>query len=313
MILSCGERTDIVQYYTPWLLNRLEEGYADVRNPFYPKRVNRYPLNPDVVDTILFCSKNYRPILPYMHDIMRQYPVYCHYTITAYVKDIEPNVPSIKESIETLKELSSIVGRNRITWRYDPVLIYGKYDVNLHMRYFARMAELIALYAHRCVFSFVLMYKKLAVTFPDLKPVSEADQEVLLEHFGRVANQYGIAIQTCGDARNLSRYGIARSGCTTMELLNQANDLNLVNVPLHNQRPGTGCRCIDQRAIGAYDTCMNGCRYCYATSSMDRVKENIRKHDPKSSILIGHLKPDDELVISNPKSFRAEVKQISLF
>ena len=313
MILSCGERTDIVQYYTPWFLNRLHAGYVDVRNPFYTKRVNRYPINPDVIDTILFCSKNYRPILPHMRKIMDTYPVYCHYTITAYGKDIEPGVPSIKDSIETLKELSSVIGRNRLTWRYDPVLIYGTYDKELHMRYFTRMAELISPYAHRCVFSFVLMYKKLAVTFPDLKPVSEDDQHILLEHFGAAAKHFGMEIQTCGDPRDLTAYGIGRSGCTTVELLNRANNLNLKNIPLHNQRPGTGCCCVDQRAIGAYDTCMNGCRYCYATSSMDRVRENISQHDPNSSILIGHLRDDDELVISTPKSYRSPIQQISLF
>ncbi len=313
MILSCGERTDIVQYYTPWLLNRLKMGYVDVRNPFYTSRVNRYPINPDIIDTILFCSKNYQPILPHMKSIMNQYPVYCFYTITAYGTDIEPNVPTIKNSIETLKQLSAIVGRERLTWRYDPVMIYGPYTSELHMRYFTRMAELISPYAHRCIFSFVLMYKKLAVTFPDLHPVSPEDQKILLSHFGATAKKFGIEIQTCGDPRDLTAYGIQRSGCTTVDLLNRANHLNLKHIPLHNQRPGTGCQCVDQRAIGAYDTCMNGCRYCYATSSVQRVKENIKNHDPNSSLLIGHLRPEDELVISNPKSFRSAASQISLF
>ncbi|MDD6366291.1 MAG: DUF1848 family protein, partial [Stecheria intestinalis] len=66
MILTAGERTDIVQYYTPWFMNRLHEGFVDVRNPFYPKRVNRYRISPEIVDAIVFCSKNYEPILPYL-------------------------------------------------------------------------------------------------------------------------------------------------------------------------------------------------------------------------------------------------------
>ena len=313
MILSCGERTDIVQYYTPWFIKRLEEGYVDVRNPFYTKRVNRYPLNPDVIDSILFCSKNYRPILPHIKSIMDRYPVYCFYTITAYGNDLEPNVPSIKDSIETLEELSSIVGRERLSWRYDPVLIYGPYDTALHKKYFTRMCERISPYAHRCIFSFVRMYQKLAVTFPDLLPVSEEDQLVLLEHFGKTAAHFGMEIQTCGDERNLTAFGIKQSGCTTRDLLNLANQLNLRNIPLHNQRPGTGCQCIDQRAIGAYDTCLNGCRYCYATSSMDRVRKNMADHDPDSSILIGHVSEKDELVISAPKSYRSPSEQLSLF
>ena len=313
MILSCGERTDIVQYYTPWLLKRLEEGYVDVRNPFYHKRVNRYPINPDTVDTILFCSKNYEPILPYLPGLMKQYPIYCHYTITAYGTDLEPNVPDIDRSIETLKALSEIVGRKRLTWRYDPVLIYGPYTVDSHIETFSRMCEEIAPYAHRCVFSFVRMYQKLSRTFPDLRPVSEEEEGQLLDAFSRTAHACHIELQTCGESRNFTAWGIKRSGCTTTELLNQANDLNLSGIPLHNQRPGTGCQCVDQRAIGAYDTCVNGCRYCYATSDFQKALENRKAHDPNSSLLIGHVHPEDELVVSNPKSYRKAIKQVSLF
>ena len=123
MIINTGGRTDTVQYYTKWLLKRFEEGYVYSRNPLFPNKVTRYELTPDKVDCVEFCSKNYEPILQDLHLITERFHTHFHYTITAYGKDIEPGVPSIEESIATLKKLSQIVGKKRLVWRYDPVLL----------------------------------------------------------------------------------------------------------------------------------------------------------------------------------------------
>jgi len=110
MILNTGARTDIAQHYSKWLLKRFEEGYVLVRNPMFPHRVTRYELAPDKIDLVMFCSKDYAPLLPRLHEITDRYNTYFHYTITAYGKDIEPGVPSIDKSMETLLELEKIVG-----------------------------------------------------------------------------------------------------------------------------------------------------------------------------------------------------------
>ena len=67
MIINTGGRTDTVQYYSEWLLNRFKEGFVYSRNPFYPNKVTRYELAPDKVDCVVFCSKNYEPILDRLH------------------------------------------------------------------------------------------------------------------------------------------------------------------------------------------------------------------------------------------------------
>src|SRR5699024_4479023 len=98
MIINTGGRTDTVQYYTEWLLRRFSEGYVLSRNPLFPNKVTRYELSPDKVDCVVFCSKNYKPIVPRLHEITDRFPTYFHYTITAYGPDIEPGVPSVEES-----------------------------------------------------------------------------------------------------------------------------------------------------------------------------------------------------------------------
>ena len=88
MIINTGARTDTVQYYAPWLLRRFEEGYVLARNPLFPNKVTRYELDPAVVDCVVFCSKDYRPILPHLHQITDRFSTYFYYTITAYGRDI---------------------------------------------------------------------------------------------------------------------------------------------------------------------------------------------------------------------------------
>lgn len=301
MIINTGGRTDTVQYYTKWLLKRFEEGYVYSRNPLFPNKVTRYELTPEAVDCVVFCSKNYRPILSDLPKITSRFHTYFHYTITAYGKDLEPGVPSVEESVKTLKELSSIVGKQRLAWRYDPVLLTEKYTISSHIETFAQMAKELAPYVDRCIFSFVEMYKKLEVNIPELIPLTEKDKEALACGLGEIAAKYGLHIQTCGTNGDYSRYGVHSSGCTTLETLGKANGVAFKD--LNHKGMRQGCHCIESRDIGAYDTCLNGCKYCYANKNPQKAFENRICHDPDSPLLLGHLEKDDVLTEGNRKSF----------
>lgn len=304
MIINTGGRTDTVQYYTEWLLRRFSEGYVLSRNPLFPNKVTRYELTPDKVDCVVFCSKDYKPILPRLHEITDRFNTYFHYTITAYGKDIEPGVPSIEESMETLIELSKLVGKGRVAWRYDPVLLTKKYTIQQHLETFERMAKVLAPYIDRCIFSFVEMYKKLETNMPELIPLSEEDKDTLARGLGAIANQYGISIQTCGTNGDFTGYGIHTSGCMTLDILGEAN--GVVFKSLKHKGMRQGCHCIESRDIGAYDTCLNGCKYCYANTKPQKARENYRLHAPASPLLLGHIKPEDTIIQGAQKSFLAK-------
>ena len=304
MIINTGGRTDTVQYYAKWLLRRFSEGYALTRNPLFPSKISRYELTPDKVDCVVFCSKNYQPILPYLHEITDRFNTYFHYTITAYGQDIEPGVPSIEESLQTLIKLSKQVGRQRIAWRYDPVLLTEKYTISRHVETFERMARILAPHIDRCIFSFVEMYKKLETNMPELRPLSEEDKDTLAHGLGTLAKQYGIFIQTCGTNGDFARYGIHASGCMTLDILGKANGIVFKNLKHKGMRQG--CHCIESRDIGAYNTCLNGCKYCYANTKSHKARENYRLHDPASPLLLGHVKPEDTIIQGEQKSFLAK-------
>ena len=192
MIINTGGRTDTVNYYSDWLLNRFEEGFVYSRNPLFPNHITKYTLDPSVVDCVVFCSKNYRSIMSKLYRITDRFNVFCHYTITAYGKDVEPNVPDIDQSIGTLVELSAKVGSRRIAWRYDPVLLTEKYTVDYHLKMFDYMASHLAPYVNFCVFSFVEMYKRLEYNMPELIPLTDRDKEKLAEGMGAIARKYGL-------------------------------------------------------------------------------------------------------------------------
>ena len=301
MIINTGGRTDTVQYFSKWLLKRFDEGYVLSRNPMFPENVTRYELTPDKVDCVLFCSKNYAPILDDLHRITDRFNTYFFYTITAYGKDIEPGVPSIEESIETLKRLSSMIGKKRLIWRYDPVLLTSKYTIDVHMETFSRMAKEITPYVDGCVFSFVDMYEKLQFNMSELNPLTNGDMEKLAEGLGRIAKKNGLRIQTCAMTTDYSKYGIESCGCVTLDRIGLANDVEFK--PLKHNGIRRDCRCMESRDIGWYDTCMNGCKYCYANSNPKKAFDNFKYHDPDSPLLMGHLKDSDIVHNSDQRSF----------
>ena len=311
MIINTGGRTDTVQYFTPWLLKRFAEGYVYSRNPLFQNKVTRYELTPDKVDCVQFCSKNYEPILDHLQPIISRFPTYFHYTITAYGKDVEPGVPTIEKSVETLKKLSAIVGRQRLAWRYDPVLLTDKYTIDRHLETFERMAKELTPYVDRCIFSFVEMYKKVEVNMPELIPLSVEDMDILARGFGEIAAKYGLYMQTCGNNGDYSRFGIHSSGCMTLDMIGQANDIEFRKLKHKGMRQG--CGCIETRDIGAYDTCLNGCKYCYANKRPQNAVENYKDHDSDSPLLLGHLKDTDVIQQGAQKSFRKKVVEISLW
>ena len=304
MIINTGGRTDTVQYYTQWLLKRFEEGYVYSRNPLFPNKVTRYELTPEAVDCVQFCSKNYAPILDELPPLVDRFHTYFHYTITAYGKDVEPGVPSIEESMETLKKLSAIVGKQRVAWRYDPVLLTQRYTLQAHLETFDRMAKELTPYVDRCIFSFVEMYQKLETNMPELIPLTEGDMDALARGLGEIAAKHGLYLQTCGTNGDYSRYGIHPSGCMTLEMIGKANGITFRRLKHKGMRQG--CHCIESSDIGAYDTCMNGCKYCYANKRPERAFENYRLHDPDSPLLLGHLQATDVLQQGSQKSFLAK-------
>lgn len=311
MIINTGGRTDTVQYYSEWLLNRFKEGFVYSRNPFSPEKVTKYELTPDKVDCVVFCSKNYEPILNRLNEITDKFNTYFYYTITAYDKDIEPRVPTIEKSIEILLKLEEITSAKRIAWRYDPVLLTDKYTIDYHLETFENMSKQLSGHIDRCIFSFVEMYKKLKTNMPEITELSNSEKTELAKGLGEIAEKYNIIIQTCATDIDYTSFGINPSGCMNLDILGKANNIRFKKLKHKGMRKN--CKCIETRDIGAYDTCPNGCKYCYANSTPQKAIENYKKHNPNSPILFGKINTTDIIQQGNQQSFLDLDQNLKLF
>ena len=308
MILFASGRTDIPAFYSEWFMNRVKAGFVDVRNPYYPEQVTRYLLNTDAVDCIVFCSKNPAPIFPYIEEL-KKFGLYFFVTITPYGKDIEPNVPDKSKVIEDFAELSRILGKKKVAWRYDPIFINGDYTAAYHIRKFREMAEKLAHFTDRCIISFVDLYSKTKKNFPTLKEVSKEDKIFIAQAFGRIGMELGIRIESCAEDIDLFAYGVERGACVSKEVIEKANGIRLMENGRQHLRKH--CDCLPTRDIAYYNCCPHLCRYCYANYDEATVRKNYALHDVNSSFLIGGAKSTDVINVAAQKSW--EDKQLLLF
>lgn len=216
MILNVSGRTDIIAFYSNWFMNRLEEGFIDVRNPFNPKLVSRIYF--EDVDLILFCTKNPISILDKINKINK--PILFHVTVTPYNKDIEPYVPSKKEIIDAVKKLSNIIGKENLCIRYDPIFLSNKYNVDYHIKAFDKLCSLLDGYVNTIIVSFIDDYKNVRNNRKVLnyREFNEEDYKIIGENFSRIAKLHNMTIQTCFEDRNLVEYGFTKGECLSHEL-----------------------------------------------------------------------------------------------
>ena len=155
MIISASRRTDIPAYYSEWFFNRLKAGYVLVRNPMNIHKISKVSLSPKVVDGIVFWTKNPTPMLKRIPEL-EQYSYYFQFTLNPYGRDVELNVPSKgRVIIPAFRKLSKLIGRERVIWRYDPIIINKKYTIEYHCKYFRILASKLSEYTERCTISFV--------------------------------------------------------------------------------------------------------------------------------------------------------------
>ena len=305
MILSVSRRTDIPNYYSDWFYNRIKEGFLYVKNPMNPHRISRIELSPDLVDCIVFWTKNPEPMMARLHEL-DDYIYYFQFTLTGYGRDIEPNVPHKKERIiPVFQRLSDTVGSSRVVWRYDPILFNDIYTEEYHLKAFEQIAGALAGYTKKCIISFVDTYAKNKAVMKML-----GIREIFLEDGGedsdsyqnlkmfaaklsKIAHQNGMEIATCAEKIDLSDCDIAHSSCIDQALVEKITGHSIDVGKDKNQR--AECGCVESVEVGTYHTCLNGCKYCYANDSHERAERNFKAYDADSLLLCGRVEDGDKI------------------
>lgn len=302
MILSASRRTDIPNYYSDWFVNRIKEGFLYVRNPMNARQISRIDLSPEVVDCIVFWTKNPLPMLDKLEEL-QDYHYYFQFTLTGYGRDIEPNLPDKREILlRVFRDLSSAIGREKVVWRYDPILFTERYTREYHLKAFRTIAEALCGYTDKVVISFIDLYAKTKKNMQGIRMFDLAKHELedFASELSRIAKENGMKIASCAESMDLSACGIEHNSCIDQQLIERIIGCQIKTQKDKNQRGE--CRCIESVEIGTYHTCQNGCKYCYANDSAGKVQENCELYDPKSPILCGKITDRDVITERMVKS-----------
>lgn len=201
--------------------------------------------------------------------LLSAFDMFWFVTITPYGKEIEPHVPLGEQVASSFQKLSELIGKERISWRYDPVFVTDTYSVDHHIEQFQRMAESLSGYTGQCVVSFIDLYEKTLRNFSKARSVTKKEQEILIAAFSEIAKENGLQIHLCCENADLIRENVDADGCMSKSVLEKALGCKL-HVP-QKKAARKECSCLLGADIGAYNTCGHGCLYCYANYDRETV------------------------------------------
>ena len=293
MIISASRRTDIPAFYSEWFMNRIRAGYCTVPNPFNRMQVTHISLAPEDVDVIVFWTRNPAPLLPHLKELdERGFRYYFQHTLMGNPRVLDPHTPRLESAIATFRSLADAIGPERVIWRYDPIVFSTVTTPEFHRATYRRIAEALRGYTFRSVISIVDLYRKTARHLHSLEsegvyltPCSGEPLAQVMSSIADCAHENGMQIVSCAEEIDLGTYGIEPGKCVDDEYIKRVFGIQVSDKKDPSQREA--CGCVVSKDIGMYDTCLFGCRYCYATSSLEQAQANYSKHDPNSPSLLG--------------------------
>lgn len=294
MILSVSRRTDIPRFYSDWFFERIKEGFLYVRNPMNSRQISRIDLSPEQVELIVFWTKDPSPMLvrfPELNDI----PCYLQFTLTGYGRDVEPGLPDKQELIRVFKEFSKVLGPDRMVWRYDPIFINDRYEEAYHLRAFKQIARELKGHTNKVVISFLDWYGKTARNMKGIKAEEMTEERMLRisRAMAEIAGSCDMRIEACAETADLSQVGVSRGSCIDPVMVEK-----ILGVPIKQKRDKNQraeCGCLESVEVGAYDTCLMGCKYCYANDSQISVERKTALYDVHSPLLCGRVEEGDKI------------------
>lgn len=310
VIVSTSRSTDIPAFYSDWLLERLMAGFCTWTNPF--NRV-RFRVSFDKTRMIVFWSKNPKPLLAKLDEVealgFRNY--YFQFTLNDYEREgLEPHVPSLASRIETFKELSKRIGKARVIWRFDPLLLSPTLTVDALLSRIQAIGTQLKGFTEKLVFSFadIASYRKVVANLrgTGCREFTTDERTAFVNGLVEINAGLGLELATCAEDVDLSPYGIRHNKCVDddlmvrlfhddqplMDFLGAEYDLIdgwAIKKAKKDKGQRKACGCVMSKDIGEYNTCPHLCRYCYANASDGIVLANWKRHRecPHAETIIG--------------------------
>jgi DNA repair photolyase len=317
VIVSASRSTDIPAFYSDWLINRIKEGYVKWKNPF-----NGVPLyvSFEKARLFVFWSKNHKPLLKHLDFLDdKGYNYYFQFTLNDYdVEKLEPNVPNVQSRIETFIKLAERVGKEKVIWRFDPLILTDKIGVEELLKKTENIGNQLKGYTEKLVFSFadIKLYNKVQNNLRKNSIPYQEFNERTMDEFAAELQQlnknWNFELATCAEKIPLEKYGITHNKCIDDDLMiklfpndkilmdflgvkikiteptfdfdNNSSDTNLPKTTFEKTKNNNDkgqrqfCGCIMSKDIGEYNTCPHLCEYCYANTSKEIALKNWQLH-----------------------------------
>ncbi len=317
VIVSASRSTDIPTFYADWFVERWKAGYVKWKNPF-----NGTPLYVSFKETraVVFWTKNPKPMFKHLDFLDEQVEnYYFQFTLNDYDREgYEGKVPRVESRINTFKELSNRIGKDRVVWRFDPLMLTKEIDVNELLRRLENIGDQLHTYTSKLVFSFadISIYKKVE---SNLKKENieylEFAPDTMIEFaqgLKKLNEKWNLELATCAEKFDLNKYGIMHNKCVDDDLMIKLfhHDTELMKFlgvefveptlfeptegiektkKMKDKGQREACGCIMSKDIGQYNTCPHECVYCYANTSYVIAHANYKTHklNPLSDTIIG--------------------------
>lgn len=306
IIVSASRSTDIPTFYSDWFVERWKAGYVKWNNPF-----NGVPLYVSFKNTriVVFWSKNPKPMMKhidFLNENIKNY--YFQFSLNDYDNEgYEGKVPRLENRIKTFKELSNKIGKDKVVWRFDPLLLTNEIDVKVLLKRLSNIGNQLCEYTNKLVFSFadIGIYKKVESNLKkeNIKYI-EFGLDTMMEFadgLQKLNKQWGFELATCAEKFDLNKFGINHNKCIDDDLMIKifSHDnalMKFLGAELNEQRlfelesierktykikdkgQREACGCIMSKDIGEYNTCPHECVYCYANTSKELAITNYKTH-----------------------------------
>ena len=317
IIVSASRSTDIPTFYADWFVERWKAGYVKWKNPFI-----FLPLYVSFKNTrvVVFWTKNPKPMMKHLDFLDKNVKnYYFQFSLNDYDKEgFEGKVPRVESRIETFKELSNRIGKEKVVWRFDPLLLTNEIDVKELLKRLEKIGDELYKYTNKLVFSFadIGIYKKVESNLNKANiQYIEFTLETMLEFaegLQTLNKKWGLELATCAEKFDLNKYGINHNKCIDddlmIDLFHQDEELmkflgveftepSLFDATttitktkkIKDKGQKEACGCIMSKDIGEYNTCPHECVYCYANTSKEAAFANYKSHtmNPKADTITG--------------------------
>ena len=224
VIVSASRSTDIPAFYADWFFNRLKIGYSAWTNPFNGVKSFVSYKN---CRFIVFWSKYPAKLLPHLDELKeRNIGCYIQYTLNDYVQEgLEKGVPSLDERIDTFKQLVDKLGKGRVIWRFDPLILTDKINVDSLLEKIENIGNQLYGYNEKLVFSYadIALYKKVKSNLEknnvNYREWNIQQMDEFAKDLSELNKKWNYQLATCGEKIDIDKYGIHHNRCVDDDLM----------------------------------------------------------------------------------------------